>query len=98
MVRVPFGYHDADVIRADVDAAAYSGVIVKTKEYSSKASSAMWVALGFRQGTPMRAEIETRSPEGLNMATRFVADWLINKYGDGAIAGKIQADVVEAAS
>ena len=45
----------------------------------------------------MRAEIETRDPAGLSQATDAAEKALIQRFGTGAIDGKIQGFVVSVA-
>jgi len=72
LARTPYGYHDADLIEAELDAAGFRARQVETvaKESRGKAGE---VALGLCQGSPLRAEIEARAPERLGEATDAAA-------------------------
>jgi hypothetical protein len=84
MRRVPFGYYDADAIRADLAAAGFSGVTVER------------TAIGLCQGRSSRAEIESRDPGGLKRATERVAAALTARFGAGPISGQSRALFVTA--
>lgn len=96
MARTPHGYHDADRIRQQVDAAGFTAVSIDTVEHRSKAPSPRDVAIAYCQGTPLRNEIETRDPSGLEAATQQAADALARRFGAGPIEGRIQALVITA--
>jgi ubiquinone/menaquinone biosynthesis C-methylase UbiE len=67
--RLPFRYHDTDMIRRDLGAAGFEQIDLETVELRSRAASAREAAIGLTQGTPMRSEIETRGPDALAAAT-----------------------------
>jgi SAM-dependent methyltransferase len=94
--RTPHGYHDVERIRADLAAAGLTDVSFDTVAYPSRAASAQSAATGFCQGTPMRAEIETRAPEGLQRTTDAVAAAFAARYGSGSFEAPMQAHVVTA--
>ncbi len=96
MARVPHGYHDEDRIRADLDAAGFSDVSIEPVDFVCHADSALDVATGFCQGTPMRGEIETRDSKGLEEATRKSAERLEKHFGHGPIEAGIRALVITA--
>ena len=67
--RVPFRYHDRDVIRQDLAAAGFEKIEFETIERRSRAASARDAAMALVQGTPMRADIEQAAPGQLQAAT-----------------------------
>lgn len=71
--RIPFRYHDQDVIRANLSAAGFQQIEIETVQLRSRASSARDAATGLVQGTPMRSEIEKRDPAMLAVATDAAA-------------------------
>lgn len=95
--RTPHGYHDPQQIRADVAAAGFSDISIEVVDHVSKAPSPRNAAIALCQGTPMRAEIEARDPAGLERATDHAAAALANRFGNGAISGRISALMIEAA-
>jgi len=94
--RTPCGYHDPDVIRADVRAAGFATCTIETVTRTGRATDARAVAIGFCQGTPMRAEIESLDPRGLDAATDAAAAAVMARFGLGAVEAKLQALVIEA--
>lgn len=97
LVRTPHGYHDAERIRADLRAAGFASVVVETVALPSRAASSRDPAIGFCQGTPLRAEIEARDPSGIAAATDAAAAAALARFGDGALDATMQAHVVTAA-
>ncbi|MER9604694.1 methyltransferase domain-containing protein [Mesorhizobium sp. M0243] len=96
MARTPHGYHDADAIRADLHAAGFRDITIEPLDAVSAASSPYEAAAAYCQGTPLRAEIEARGVS-LEEATRYVANALGKRFGEGSVSGRIRALVVEAA-
>lgn len=94
--RTPYGYHDRAAIAREVLAAGFKPPQVDTVALRAYASSPSIPAVGFCQGSPLRAEIEARDPKGLQAATAAATAALAAKFGSGAIDGKIQAHVVTA--
>jgi ubiquinone/menaquinone biosynthesis C-methylase UbiE len=96
MTRVPHGYADIGVIRAELAEAGFQSIAIETLDKKSRAASAEQAALTYCQGTPLRNEIETRKPSGLEVVTQTVAEALRRKFGSGAIEGRIRAHVITA--
>ncbi|MER9437585.1 methyltransferase domain-containing protein [Mesorhizobium sp. M0011] len=96
MARTPHGYHDADAIRADLHAAGFRDITIEPLDAVSAASSPYEAAAAYCQGTPLRAEIEARGGS-LEETTRYVANALGKRFGEGSVSGRIRALVVEAA-
>lgn len=94
--RAPYGYSDRAAIARDVAAAGFKPAQVDTVAMRAYASSPSLPAVGFCQGSPLRAEIEARDPQGLKAATDAAAAALAAKFGAANIEGKIQAHVVTA--
>jgi ubiquinone/menaquinone biosynthesis C-methylase UbiE len=94
--RTPYGYHAAALIRYELQEAGFSDVKIETRTGESRASSPHHPALGLCQGTPLRNEIELRRPGGLEVVTDHAAAAIAGRHGDGEVAGKIQAHVIEA--
>lgn len=95
LARTPHGYHDILAIERDLRAAGFNGTIgVSTVAHRSCASSAQLPAVAYCEGTPLRTEIEERSPGCLAEATAIAADAIAREFGTGEIDGKIQAHVV----
>jgi len=95
LARIPHGYHDVERIRRDLaDAGFTSTPYIDTLAFDSRAPSARVVANAFCQGTPMRNEIEARDGTTLERVTDGVTAALVERYGRGPVAGRIQAHVV----
>ena len=97
MNRTPHGYHDHELIKADLARGGFTSLPrIDTVPARSRGASAQAVALAYCQGTPLRNEIESRDPAGLQKATDHAARLLVERFGAGEVEGKIQALVIEA--
>ena len=96
MARGPHGYHDADLIRRQLDAAGFSDISVDPVEHRSRAASPRDPAIAYCQGTPLRNEIEARDASRLEEATEHVAQALTRRFGSGAVESRIRALVISA--
>ena len=94
--RVPFGYSDPDRIRGEVQQAGFENVDVEIVEKVSEAHSHHDPAMGLCQGTPLRAEIETRAPGRLEEITAKAVDALRARFGPSAVENRMSALVVTA--
>ena len=94
--RTPFGHFDAAVIRAELQAAGFQHIEIETVEQVSQATSAEDVGIGLCQGTPLRGEIETRTPEGLAAASAAATSALQARFGTGPFENRMSALVVTA--
>lgn len=97
LARTPHGYHDVAVIREDLSRAGFASIQIDTREKQSRSPSARDVATAYCQGTPLRNEIEARDAGSLERATDHAAQAIASRHGEGPVAGKIQAHVIEAA-
>ena len=96
--RLPHGYHDAAVITHDLEAASFRDIQSTSVVLPCRAASAQQLAIALCQGTPTRAEIESRDPQGLTRVTDEVARHFAAKFGSGAIESTMQALVISAAA
>jgi ubiquinone/menaquinone biosynthesis C-methylase UbiE len=96
LARTPHGHHDAGRICAELASAGFAGVAVETFVRTSRGGSAREVAVAYCQGTPLRNEIEARSPDGLEAATEHAAKALAARFGDGPIEGQIKGHLLMA--
>ena len=95
MARTPHGYHDAARIAQDLAAAGFNSTPkIETVAFTSRAASARVAAVAYCQGTPLRGEIETRDPAGLERATQVAEAELARRFGQGPVEGRIEALVV----
>jgi SAM-dependent methyltransferase len=94
LARTPYGYFDRDAVARDLAASGFSAPPrIDTVAARSRAPSAREPAIAFCQGTPLRAEIESRGAPGLDEATRAVERALARRFGDTALDARIQAHV-----
>jgi ubiquinone/menaquinone biosynthesis C-methylase UbiE len=96
MARIPHGYHDAEQIRQELNAAGFSDISVDAIDEKSKAASPRDPAVAYCQGTPLRNEIEARDASSLEHATAQAAAALARRFGSGPIEGRIRAFVITA--
>jgi ubiquinone/menaquinone biosynthesis C-methylase UbiE len=96
MARTPHGHHDVGKIREALTGAGFASISAEAVDATSRAASARDVAIAYCQGTPLRNEIEARDPTGLEAATRAAEEALEQRFGTGAIEGRIRAYVFTA--
>lgn len=96
LARTPHGYHDTALIRAELEEAGFSRVVIETRTEQSRASSPRVPAVAYCQGTLLRNEIEERAPGSLETATDYATSAIAHKHGDGEVAARIQAHVITA--
>ena len=94
LARTPHGYHDAALIRRDLEDAGFSRVVIETRAEQSRASSPRLPAVAYCQGTLLRNEIEAREAGKLEAATDYAASAIEDRHGSGEVAAKIQAHVI----
>jgi ubiquinone/menaquinone biosynthesis C-methylase UbiE len=96
LARTPHGYHDVALIRSELQQAGFADITIETRAEQSRAPTPRDAVVGYYQGSPLRAEIEARSPGGLDAATDHAARAVAARHGDGEVFAKIQAHVIEA--
>jgi ubiquinone/menaquinone biosynthesis C-methylase UbiE len=96
LARTPHGYHDTALIRRELEAAGFSGVVIETRAELSRAPSPRLPAVAYCQGTLLRNEIEARAAGQLAAATDTAESAIADRHGTGAVAAKIQAHVIVA--
>ena len=95
MARTPHGYHDRLTIERDLVTGGFTASPdISTVAARSRAESPQVPAVAYCQGTPLRNEIEARDSSRLDEATDLAAEAIAQKFGRGAVDGKIQAHVV----
>jgi SAM-dependent methyltransferase len=94
--RTPHGYGDPTAATAGLHEAGFGNVVVFTVDGRGRASSALDLATGICQGTPLRAEIEARDATRLEEVTRTAANALAARFGDGAFEAVTRAYVYDA--
>ena len=95
MARTPHGYHDRRAIERDLaDGGFTRSPGIDTIAARSRAASPRIPAIAYCQGTPLRNEIEARDAARLGAATDVATQAIAERFGGGAVDGKIQAHVV----
>jgi SAM-dependent methyltransferase len=95
MARTPHGYHDRRAIERDLaDGGFKRSPRIDTIAARSRAASPRIPAIAYCQGTPLRNEIEARDAARLGEATDVAAQAIAERFGGGAVDGKIQAHVI----
>ncbi|MCB1624226.1 MAG: class I SAM-dependent methyltransferase [Pseudomonadales bacterium] len=97
MARVPHGYCDGGLIARHLAEGGFARrPVISTLAARSRAPSSSIAAVAYCQGTPLRSEIEARGPARLLEATDVAAAAIRDRFGSGAVDGKIQAKIVVA--
>jgi SAM-dependent methyltransferase len=95
LARTPHGYYDRPTIERDLaDGGFPLPPQVRVVAARSRAESSRVPAVAYCQGTPLRNEIEARDASRLGEATDLAAEAIAQRFGRGAVDGKIQAHVV----
>jgi SAM-dependent methyltransferase len=96
LARTPYGCNDVSAIEGDLHRAGLKLIKADTVTLRSRAASARDPAMGLCEGSPLRNEIEARDPsrlgEAVDAATRAIAE----RFGTGAVDGKMQAHILTA--
>lgn len=96
LARTPHGYHEPDEIHAQLTAAGFDKISIDPVDATSRAPSRRHPAVAYCHGTPLRNEIEARDASGLEEATNKAAEALTNRFGSGAVEGRMRALVISA--
>jgi ubiquinone/menaquinone biosynthesis C-methylase UbiE len=96
LARTPHGYDDVERIRQELGAAGFSDASIEAVNHRSTASSPRDPAIAYCQGTPLRNEIEARDASRLEEATLRATEALAQRFGSGAVDGRIRAFVISA--
>jgi SAM-dependent methyltransferase len=95
LARTPHGYHDRATIERDLANGGFTkSAQIATVTARSRAESSRVPAIAYCQGTPLRNEIEARGAARLGEATDSAAAAIAQRFGRGAVDGKIQAHIV----
>jgi SAM-dependent methyltransferase len=93
-VRVPYGYHDESVIRAEVLAGGFSDVVVERVPLTTTAPSAAAIVDGYCYGTPLRFALADRGD--LDVSAAHLRAAMAERYGDGPVPLVMSALLVSA--
>ncbi len=94
LARTPHGYSNIDEIAADLKSGGFThSPKIETVAARSRALDPSIPATAYCQGTPLRNEIESRDASLLEHATDVATEAVAERFGSGAVDGKIQAHV-----
>jgi SAM-dependent methyltransferase len=94
LARTPHGYSNVEKIATDLKNGGFSAnPQVETMAALSIAAKPSIPAIAYCQGTPLRNEIESRNGHVLAEATDVATEALSDRFGSGAIDGKIQGHI-----
>jgi ubiquinone/menaquinone biosynthesis C-methylase UbiE len=96
LARTPHGYYDVDRLRQYLKASSFTDISAEAIDARSRAVSPREPALAYVQGTPLRNEVEARAPARLEEATVRASQAIADRFGTGAVDGRIRAYVVTA--
>jgi SAM-dependent methyltransferase len=95
LARTPHGYCDRPTIERDLANGGFTASPqISMIAARSRAESPRVPALAYCHGTPLRNEIEARDASRLGEATDLAAEAIAQRFGRGAVDGKIQAHIV----
>ena len=95
MARTPHGYYERRRIEQDLASGGFvASPTFTTVTTRSRAESPRVPAIAYCQGTPLRSEIEARGSARLGEATDVAAEAIAERFGRGAVDGKLQAHVI----
>lgn len=95
LARTPDGYYDRSTIEGDLANGGFTASPqTSTVAARSRATSSLIPAVAYCQGRPLRNEIEARDASRPGEATNAAAEAIAQRFGQGAIDGKIQAHIV----
>lgn len=86
--RMPYAYHDADVIGRHLEQAGFEEITV-ARMTGTSVSDAATTATAICQGTPLRSEIEAHPLLDVEQATEIATEALLREYGDGTFEAPI---------
>ena len=94
IAAVPHGYSDPGQAVADLATGGLECVSTESVTLDGQSGSAADVAVGFCTGTPLRMAIEARGD--LVAGTAVISDEMTARLGEGSVASKMTAYVIEA--
>jgi SAM-dependent methyltransferase len=95
LARTPHGYYDKEAIARDLASGGFEAPPeIVTLAARSRADSPRIPAVAYCEGTILRNEIEARDPARLGEATDTVEHAIAQRFGAGAVDGKLQAHII----
>lgn len=96
ITRVAHGYHDADRIRADVEAGGLVLTSIDTVDLVAVADSAQIAAAALPNGSPLRVELEPYGAAARDEIEALASSLLEDEFGAGPVRAPMRALVVTA--
>ena len=94
-VETPYGYHDTERLRADMEEAGWEDVQLEDLCLEGLGSSAADFAAGFTRGSPLAHELAERDADA-DTVTQALADALVPVGGERPFAPALAATVISA--
>ena len=95
--RMPYSYHDPDVIVADLVAGGFvAPTTIQRVGHRARAASPEAVATAFCGGTPLRDQLQAGGPDRLGRAIDWAARALADRFGHADLSGRTAALVATA--
>ena len=95
LARVPHGYHDVAVVVAELGRGGFTRQPTFTRLAArSRAASPAAPAIAYCHGTPLRSELDARGTSCLDDGTAAATSAISERFGAGAVDGKIQAHII----
>jgi ubiquinone/menaquinone biosynthesis C-methylase UbiE len=94
--QVAHAYHDADRIRADLEAGGLVVEAVETVRLESVAPSPAAAAIAIPRGSPLRAQLEPYGPQVREEIEAAATALLAERFGDGPVRAPMTAFVATA--
>ena len=96
--RTPFGYHDIELVEADLRSPGFRDIAIETVAKRSRSSDPAAAARGMCLGSPLRAEIEARDPGRLEEAVTAAERLLARFVGAEGLDAAMSAHVITASA
>ena len=94
-LHTPFGYGAHEPIRADMEAAGWTGVALEDVTLASQVPSAEHVAIGYTRGTPLTGQLAERGADADRVIEKVTSD-LAAFGGEGLYRAEHTATVITA--
>lgn len=92
----PYGHYDPVRLGRDVESGGFSQILVEPVPLEGSSASALDVARGWTDGSPLRNEFADRGEAVVNEVREAVRTAIQQRYGDGPISARLSAFVCSA--
>lgn len=94
--NTPYGHHDPLRLQRDVESSGFSQILVEPVSLEGSSASALDVARGWTDGSPLRNEFADRGEAVANEVREAVRTAIQQRYGDGPISARLNVFVCSA--